>query len=1086
MGDFNARHYTFGDSQCNENGEEFRHFVNNRSMTVYDTDRQTHVAGGRLDYVIGRDLVHGNVRSMLATELISDHFAIVTRYAVDNTQSPKTNRVKISIPPYLEHHFKSRIYDWYNDYTVTSVDKFSMDMTTVVTDYYNTWVCPKKTFKNSNSQRCKQPKWVGDPTLLREQKRVQELYDIYKQDNTRDNLIEFLKANKNLRELKTHFRNEHFEQFLQSINNNTSMSEVWKKINRISGKPTNTPQFHSPLAQADMLLSQWAGASKLSSLPTNIQDHLSQSKIARKFAIEIGCSDTDPSDFAEITEWELNNALIKGKASAPGEDGITYSVLRLIAQVPGNPLLHLYRLSLSQGILPGSWTRSLIIPIPKSNTDKYRPISLTSCVCKVLERIILNRLRYRLQGKLSHRLYGFLSGRSTQHCFAEYFSHSNPGKHTVFLDLKSAFDIANREVILEQLVSFGIRGKILNWIRMYLSNRSASVLFRGVRSSTSQSFELGTPQGGVLSPMLFNVLMHKLVADIPLGDGESIICYADDICVRASSQVRMQIILDRITAKAHECGLVISAEKTMALNPCIIPPPTFRIGDQELDICHKYKYLGVNVNDADLVLSLKKRLWERLKPLKVLVGREHGINVKLARLFYLAFIRSVVDYHALHLLQCKESEIGSLEVVQNEAMRIILGAPRTARIVNMRSELNLPSISDRIIFISTIFGVKALREPSYLSDFQKQLQHKITQVDVTNHTHARPLIHKISMNIIKLNVPISKIPKGRSIPPWKNSTLIVHLTCLPQKNRVHNCVLKQIALATVTEHTESMGDDAYECYADGSVQSGYKAGCACAVYKNGLLQHQVNMRIQNWASTTQTELAGILLATEFLMSRGSGVVFCDSQSALRTLNSFKAGGDEEIVSCIKRNVTYATERNFNIQFVWIPSHVGIRKHDHVDKLAKEACSKDIVNIDLGMPLARVAHILKSSHKEELVDLINTQRPESCTIRHYDQYRDGKPSYGWHRSQTRQCDVVIARIRLGYRMYWQLHGARSADESRCRLCNEENKRTLEHYISECHVIQPFRPPNMRYKELCEYFISSDTLEDILVLYPKFTM
>jgi len=96
---------------------------------------------------------------------------------------------------------------------------------------------------------------------------------------------------------------------------------------------------------------------------------------------------------------------------------------------------------------------------------------------------------------------------------------------------------------------------------MYLSNRSASVLFRGVRSSTSQPFELGTPQGGVLSPMLFNVLMHKLVTDIPLGDGESIICYADDICVRASSYERMQRILDELTTRAHECGLVISAEK---------------------------------------------------------------------------------------------------------------------------------------------------------------------------------------------------------------------------------------------------------------------------------------------------------------------------------------------------------------------------------------------------------------------------------------------------------------------------------------------------------------------------------------------
>ena len=93
----------------------------------------------------------------------------------------------------------------------------------------------------------------------------------------------------------------------------------------------------------------------------------------------------------------------------------------------------------------------------------------------------------------------------------------------------------------------------------------------------------------------------------------------------------------------------------------------------------------------------------------------------------------------------------------------------------------------------------------------------------------------------------------------------MHLTCLPQTNSVPNCVLKQIALATVKEHLESMGD-VYECYADGSVQSGYKAGCACAVYKNGLLQHQVHMRVQNWASTTQTELAGILLATEYLIN----------------------------------------------------------------------------------------------------------------------------------------------------------------------------------------------------------------------------
>lgn len=159
---------------------------------------------------------------------------------------------------------------------------------------------------------------------------------------------------------------------------------MWRKNNRLTGKTLTTPQFHSPQEQANMLLEQWAGNSQLSSLPQGIKDQLDKSKIDRNFNIAVACAAIDPSDFAEITEWELSNARLKGKATAPGEDGITYSVLRHIAQVPGSPLLHLYRLSLSQGIIPSSWTKSLIIPIPKPNTDKYRPISLTSVCAKYL------------------------------------------------------------------------------------------------------------------------------------------------------------------------------------------------------------------------------------------------------------------------------------------------------------------------------------------------------------------------------------------------------------------------------------------------------------------------------------------------------------------------------------------------------------------------------------------------------------------------------------------------------------------------------------------------------------------------------
>ncbi|KAK8388417.1 hypothetical protein O3P69_020418 [Scylla paramamosain] len=77
-----------------------------------------------------------------------------------------------------------------------------------------------------------------------------------------------------------------------------------------------------------------------------------------------------------------------------------------------------------------------------------------------------------------HELYGRLTSTSV----------------VAFIDLKSAFDVANREVILDQLVDFGVTGNLLGWVREYLRNRTSRVLFKGA-SSTVQKFELGTPQG---------------------------------------------------------------------------------------------------------------------------------------------------------------------------------------------------------------------------------------------------------------------------------------------------------------------------------------------------------------------------------------------------------------------------------------------------------------------------------------------------------------------------------------------------------------------------------------------------------------
>ncbi|MPC38260.1 hypothetical protein E2C01_031767 [Portunus trituberculatus] len=108
---------------------------------------------------------------------------------------------------------------------------------------------------------------------------------------------------------------------------------------------------------------------------------------------------------------------------------------------------------------------------------------LTALLECVLERILFTRLMYRLQDRHSPRLFGFLPQRSTHHCLVDLYSRISRDAVVAFIDLKSDFDVASRDIILDQLVDFGIRGNLLRWIRDYLSNRSSRVFFSGASAT---------------------------------------------------------------------------------------------------------------------------------------------------------------------------------------------------------------------------------------------------------------------------------------------------------------------------------------------------------------------------------------------------------------------------------------------------------------------------------------------------------------------------------------------------------------------------------------------------------------------------
>lgn len=171
--------------------------------------------------------------------------------------------------------------------------------------------------------------------------------------------------------------------------------------------------------------------------------------------------------------------------------------------------------------------------------------------------MVLNRLLHRIKDLLSPNLHGFMHKKSVHHCITTFLTLHTEYNYTTFLDLKAAFDIANRHVILHELAKMDVGSWLLQWISGYLSNRKSSVLFQGHRSETKE-LELGTPQGGVLSPTLFKVLINALLESMPKNTKHHIHSYADDVMISTSRYNDTLTILNHVSATCERLGLVIS------------------------------------------------------------------------------------------------------------------------------------------------------------------------------------------------------------------------------------------------------------------------------------------------------------------------------------------------------------------------------------------------------------------------------------------------------------------------------------------------------------------------------------------------
>ena len=570
--------------------------------------------------------------------------------------------------------------------------------------------------------------------------------------NLKHKYFELLKSFKKMvKQKKMQYRQNIYNSLTDTFNKKPK--DYWEIIKSLKGKKNEENDIPEILNDENIIINHIQNQGK----PAKVNELFAKELEEKLNDIEKNIEFNEKTD-APITCSEIKKVIYNlKKGKSPGPDNIINEIIKYSKNVTIKSIAKLFNIILNSGIYPSMWKKSFVILLHKSgekcDPNNYRGISLISCLPKLFNAILNERLINLMETTISKSQFGFRKNHRTSDsifvlkALINKYLHKNKKKiFACFVDLRKAFDSVWRKALLFKLCNMEVGNKFFHIIKQQYSETISAVKYQNLHSeyfSTSR----GVKQGDSLSPTLFNLFINDIDKEFMNRENHPLelinskvgcLLFADDLLILSESKEGLQNSINNLSKYCYNWQLTINVKKTKTMifqrvdskhEKSIATYET-----ENLTNVSEYTFLGIQVkSNGDLKHSSEELVNKAKKVLfaiKSYAGSMNNMPIKVACSLFDTMVKPIATYNSevtymdtyISLFRAKQranlsgkeidylyfSDKSCIEKIHLSFCKYILGTKKTSSNFAVRTELARYPLEMQIKIQSLLLLVRLL------------------------------------------------------------------------------------------------------------------------------------------------------------------------------------------------------------------------------------------------------------------------------------------------------------------------------------------------------------------------------------------